>query len=51
MEEMRERGGELVAADEPTVFTKTLLDAIIMEDGQGGACLANSAGTDESDWG
>ena len=51
MEEMRERGGELVAADESTVFTKTLLDASIMEDGQSGACLANSAGTDESDWG
>jgi len=30
---MRERSGELVAADEPTVFTETLLDAIIVKDG------------------
>jgi len=48
---MRERGGELVAADEPTVFPETLLDAIVMEDGQSGARLANSARTNKSDWG
>jgi len=30
---MRERGGELVAADEPTVFTETLLDAVVVKDG------------------
>jgi len=48
---MRERGGELVAADEPAVFTKTLLDAIVVEDGQSGARLADSTGTDESNWG
>jgi len=47
---MRERGGELVTADEPTVFAETLFDAIVVEDGQGGARLANSTGTNESDW-
>ena len=30
---MRERGGELVAADEPTIVTESLLDAIVVEDG------------------
>ena len=35
--------------DEPAVVTETLLDAIVMEDGQSGACLANSASTDEND--
>ena len=43
------RGGELVAADEPTVFTKPLPDAVVMEDGQSDGCFANSASTDESD--
>ena len=46
---MSTRGGELVATDEPTVVTETLLDAIVVEDGQSGACLANSAGTNEGD--
>ena len=46
---MRERGGEPVATDEPTVIAKTLLDAIVVEDNQGDARLANSASTDESD--
>ena len=47
---MRARGGELVATDEPTVIAKSLLDPIVMENGQSGGCLANSTGTDESDW-
>ena len=47
---MREGGGELVAADEPAVVTESLLDAVVVEDGQSGARLADSACTDESDW-
>ena len=43
------RGGELIAADEPTVFAKPLPDAVVMEDGQSDGCFANSASTDESD--
>jgi len=39
---MSARGGELVATDEPTVVTKPLFDAIIVEDGQSGGRLANS---------
>ena len=46
---MRERGGEPVATDEPTVIAKALLDAIVVENNQGDARLANSASTDESD--
>jgi hypothetical protein len=46
---MRERGWELVAADEPTVVAKPLFDPIVVEDGQGDGSLANSAGTNESD--
>jgi hypothetical protein len=48
-EEMRERGGELVATNEPTVVTEPLFDPIVVENGQGDGGLANSAGTDESD--
>ena len=48
---MRERGGELVAANEPTIFTETPLDPIVVENGYSGARLPNSAGTDESDRG
>ena len=48
---MRERGGELVTAYEPTVFTETSLNAIVMEDGQSCARLTDSPGTDQSDWG
>ena len=43
------RSGELVAADESTVFTKPLLDAIVVEDGQGDRCLPDSTHTNESD--
>jgi len=48
---MSERGGELVATDESTVVTKSSFDAIVVEDGQSGRRLANSASTDQSDWG
>jgi len=43
--------GELVAADKPTVVTKPLFDAIVVEDGQNGGGLANPTSTDQSDWG
>ena len=46
---MSQRGRELVAADEPTIVAKPLLDAVVVENGQGGGCLADSAGTDEGD--
>jgi hypothetical protein len=46
---MRERGGELVATDEPTVVAESLLDAIVMEDSHGDGSLANPTGTNESD--
>ena len=45
---MSGRGGELVATDETTVVAKSFLDAIVMEDGQGDGCLADSPCTDES---
>jgi hypothetical protein len=48
-EEVGERGGELVATDEPTVVTKPLLDAIVVEDGQGDGSFPNPASADESD--
>ena len=48
---MCERGGELVAADEPTIIAKPLFDAIIVENGQSDECLADSASTNESEWG
>jgi len=49
-EEVGERGGELVTPDEPAVMAKSLLDPIVVEDGQREGCLADSASTDESDW-
>ena len=45
---MRDR--ELITADESTVVAKPLLDPIVVENGQGDGCLADSASTDESDW-
>ena len=42
-EKVGARGRELVAADEPPVVTEPPLDPIIVEDGQDGGCLANSA--------
>ena len=49
-EKVGERRGEFVAADEPAILAKSPLDAIIVEDGQSNGCLANSTGTNESDW-
>ena len=46
---MSERGWELVASDEPTVLAESLLDAAMMKNGQSDGCLADSAGTNESD--
>ena len=43
-------GGELVAADEPAVVAKSLLDPILVENGQGDRGFPNSASADESDW-
>jgi len=40
----------LVTTDEATVVAKPLLDPIVVEDGQGDGCLADSASTDEGDW-
>ena len=48
---MSERSGELVAADEPAVEAESLLDAIVVEDGESDGRLANSTGADESKWG
>ena len=44
------RRGELIATNEATVMSKPLLDPIVVENGQGDGRLADSAGTDESDW-
>jgi hypothetical protein len=48
-EEIGERGGERVATDETTIVTKSLLDAVVVEDSEGDGGLADSAGADESD--
>ena len=42
--------GELVTSDKPTVFTKPLLDAIVVQDGQSDGRLSDSSSADESDW-
>ena len=47
---MSARGDELVTTDEPTVISKSLPDAIMVEDGQGNGRLPNPPCTDESDW-
>ena len=46
---MTTRGRELVAANEPTVASESLLDPIVMEDGQSDERLPDPAGTNESD--
>ena len=43
-------GGELVATDEPTVVTETLLNAIVVEDCQSDGRFADPPCADESDW-
>jgi hypothetical protein len=50
-EEVSTRGRKLVATDEATVIAKLLLDPIVVENSQGDGGLADSASTDESDWG
>ena len=47
-EEMSERGGELVTADEPTVVAEPLLDTIVVEDGQGDGSFPDPTCADES---
>jgi len=42
---MSTRRGELIAADEPTVIAKPLLDAAVVQDGQDDGRLADSART------
>ena len=49
-EEIGPRGWELIAADEPSVDAKLLLDAIVMEDGQRDGCFTNPPWTNESNW-
>ena len=48
---MGTRGGELVATDEPTVVSKSLPDAIVVEDSQGDGRLPNPSRANESGWG
>jgi len=45
------RGRELVTANESTIVTEPLFDPVVMENGQGNRGLADSASTDEGDWG
>ena len=47
---MNPGGRELIAADESTVVSETLLDAIVVEDGEGDGSFSNSPWTDESNW-
>jgi len=44
------RGREFVTPDESTVVTKSLLDPVVVEDGQGDRGLPDSARTNEGDW-
>ena len=46
---MSGRRGELVAADEPTVVAKSLLDPVVVENSQGNGRLPDPASADESD--
>ena len=48
---MSVRGGELVAADEPTVGSEPCLDVIVVENGQSDGCFSDPSWTDESDRG
>ena len=47
---MSARGGELVATDEPTVGSKSFLDAIVVKDGESDGRFSNPPCPDESDW-
>ena len=46
---MNAGGRELVAADESTLVTEMLLDAIVMEDDESDRSFSDSPWTDESD--
>ena len=46
---MSARGRELVTADEATVVTESLFDAVVVENGESDGCLADSTDTNESD--
>ena len=48
---MGARCRELVAADEPTVVSKSLADAIVVEDSKGDGRLPDPPCTNESGWG
>ena len=47
---MDRRGGELVAADEPTVVSESFPDATMVEDSQSDGGFSDPSRTDESDW-
>ena len=47
---MGARGEELITTDKPTVVSKPLPGAIVVEDGQSDRCLPDSPCADESDW-
>ena len=47
---MNPGGRELIAADESTVVSETLLDTIVMEDGESDGSFSNSPWTDEGNW-
>ena len=47
---MSGRGAELVTTDKPAIVSKLLLDATMVEDGEGDRCLPDPPWTDESDW-
>ena len=49
MEKMSVGCGELIATVEPTVVTKPLFDAIVMENGQDDGCLADPTSANLSD--
>ena len=49
--EVGTRGRKLVATDESTVIAEPLLDAVVVKDSQGDGGLADSASTNESNWG
>ena len=46
---MGERGGELVATNEPPVVTEPLFDAMMVKNSQGDGGLSDSAGANESE--
>ena len=47
-EEICLRSWELIATDEPPMIAKPLLDTIVVENGEGDGCLADSTCTNES---